>query len=337
MQELTAITTSGAEPVRRSRRRRWALASIAVLIGAPLAILTWGAITAPSAGDSWLHVWTGLVFVDDDHGYAVSRRGQVLATEDGGRSWRSLPTTDVEFSDLSATEALAIASTYDGRVVAVDARGGHRVLLSTDDTSYLAIAGSTDGRIVVAGDPGRLAVSADSGATWTNATHPAPQVDDVAWGSDGTIWILSRSSGLYRSKDLGRSWSPVADFQSAGRVAATDQALAVVGALGLVSSSPDQGTSWTGERVAFPPWAIMGTTWSCVDLEEPMTVIGSATGELALSDADGWRQVDLQSSEPYSAVRLVGPSRAVALRDDGALVEIDTRSGSARIVHAPAR
>jgi len=67
---------------------------------------------------SWLHA---VYFLDQNQGWAVGSRGTLLATHDGGNSWRSLPQPtedairDIYFSDPLEGWLLCERNIYDLR------------------------------------------------------------------------------------------------------------------------------------------------------------------------------------------------------------------------------
>lgn len=53
--------------------------------------------------------------------------------------------------------------------------------------------------------------SDDGGATWTTLPARTDGMARMTFAGDGTLWLSSRATGLVRSVDDGRSWSPVWD------------------------------------------------------------------------------------------------------------------------------
>ncbi len=121
----------------------------------------------------------GGVFVDDHNpgiAYAIFSRN-ILKTEDGGTTWREFFwTQDEPFIQNSGVERLAV--------------GGH-----SDE-------------VFVAGRQGLLHTE-DAGEHWheRNNGFIGSEVVDIIKASDGTLYAGTYSLGMFKSTDLGQSWT----------------------------------------------------------------------------------------------------------------------------------
>jgi photosystem II stability/assembly factor-like uncharacterized protein len=162
---------------------------------------TWTQLAAPV--NSML---TAVTFVDGQQGWAVGHDAAILHTTDGGESWvlqhydteDGQPLMDVQF--LDADHGLAIGAF--GTLMRTEDGGAH---WQTDDAGLLVEEGLHlytlgrlgDGRWLVAGEQGLLAVSAD-GVTWQRIESPyegswyafLPQGEHgvVLAGMRGNVW-----------------------------------------------------------------------------------------------------------------------------------------------------
>ena len=112
-------------------------------------------------------------FVDDTHGWAVGIHNTLIATSDGGRTWRS----------------------EDPRI----ARDGNLYGVSFVDRKH--------GWIV--GEKGLVEVTSDGGESWrTQAAGTSADFDAVTFADRLHGWILTQDSRVLRTTDGGASWAP---------------------------------------------------------------------------------------------------------------------------------
>lgn len=171
------------------------------------AVLDWRWSHPMPTGNSLISV----DFPDSLHGAAVSEKGEVLVTWNGGRAWALRP----------------------GRI----------------GTGNLLAAGTwPDGTLIACGAYGRLWKSADSGASWRNTGNVLEALYDVH--ACGTKTALAVGSGglILRSGDGGESWKRVrADSMGSALlgVHCGEGPLAfAVGGDGIFLRSQDAGLTW---------------------------------------------------------------------------------------------
>lgn len=179
-----------------------------------------------------------LAFWDEKNGIAlgdpVDGRFQLIATDDGGRNWKSLPTKNLPAA-LPNEGAFAASGTCLVTIGKDDvwfATGGAkvaRVFHSSDrgrswevsDTPIIAGAPSAGifsiafrdkkNGIIVGGDYRKpndvgatAAVTADGGKTWKLLDKRLPYRSAVAWAKDR--WIAVGTSGSHAATDNGDTW-----------------------------------------------------------------------------------------------------------------------------------
>ncbi len=203
---------------------------------------------------------TAVSFVDDRHGWAGGQWGAILATDDGGQSWRvqrldtaeDRPLFAVHFLDAQRGVAVGLWS-----LVLTTADGGKswqpRELAPPPgakraDLNLQALFADDKGTLYAAAERGYVLRSDDAGASWTY----------LSTGYNGSFWsgialspqvllVGGQRGNVYRSSDGGQSWKRV-DIGSQSSVtgfARKGQAVLAVGLDGLQAVSHDGGASFT--------------------------------------------------------------------------------------------
>jgi len=173
-----------------------------VLAGGPGGILRSG-----DAGHSWL--WATNESVGDIdaagdglHAWAVSGRGRILATADGGWTWATQPSgTDLDLTDVAAFDAqtaLVVGVLSNNSDVGFIQKPPD-ILLRTDDGGRIWQEVPFPEQHL----PGRLMVERGGDRAWLTAQLCTP--DSEAPGM--CRWSLS----FFRSDDRGQSWTEIGD------------------------------------------------------------------------------------------------------------------------------
>ena len=125
---------------------------------------------------------------------------------------------------------------------------------------------------------GRLMLSDDGGASWTERRPPSPIFDLAVDPSDAERFVAATERGLLETDDDGESWRPLA--KTVGLLAwPNPRELYLVDATGAFSVSRDRGESWRprGELGGLPV-AFTGAGDALYAALEDGTVLESTTG-----------------------------------------------------------
>jgi photosystem II stability/assembly factor-like uncharacterized protein len=312
-------------------------ASALALTGAGAGIADARAPHPPEHGPSvsWHDVPTGstarlrgLAPVSRSVAWVSGTGGEVLRTDDGGRSWDDVSpggdTSGLEFRDIEAFDShraviLSIGAGGDSRIYRTSDGGTtwHRTFTNTEPTAFydcmsfwdtehgLALSDPVDGRFRV--------ISTDNGGrSWAvvdPAGMPAALPGEFGFAASGTClvtagghdaWIASgggASARVFRSHDRGRTWS-VSSTPVASSAAGGIFSLAVRGSHRLVAVGGDYTNPTAGARAsAFSRDG--GRSWTA----------GGALG--------GYRSGAAFLPRSPSAVIAVGPTGTDLTRDGG--------------------
>ncbi len=154
---------------------------------------------------------TGVSFGDDQHGFAVGEFGIIMASEDGGQSWRRQhsPTDKLLFSVHAVTGKHVIAAGSDGTILeSKDGRQWAIVPTPVPDhlfgvwaSEQLVLAVGGDGTVIRRGSPsGAFQVVPTHVHTWLNAV-------DLYDGTHG--FVAGGLGHLLSTQDAGQSFSHI--------------------------------------------------------------------------------------------------------------------------------
>ena len=169
---------------------------------------------------AWLHA---VFFVDQNRGWSVGSRGTLLATNDGGKSWRAkaCPTgdviRDVYFHDELSGWIVCERNIYELKsndeprsylMNTVD--GGEtwtRVAVRGADSRIMRAVFGREGRGWVFGEGGSIFTTRDSGTTWTKSKTPTRfLLLGGAFIDERTGWLVGAGSTLLQTSDGGETW-----------------------------------------------------------------------------------------------------------------------------------
>jgi photosystem II stability/assembly factor-like uncharacterized protein len=229
-------------------------------------------LLSDDAGRHWSQVQTptqslltAVCFADAAHGIAVGHDEIILATADGGRSWKR-----THFAPQAQQPLLDVWCGSDGDALAVGAYGVYMVSqdygaswaerkLQTANGSNRdemgggyhlnAIAADASSRLYIAAEAGHLYRSEDRGATWVSLSFPyAGSLFGVLPLADGAVLAFGLRGNLFRSADGGDTWKRIATGTQAtldGGTSLEGGRVAIVGLSGVVLLSRDGGSSFT--------------------------------------------------------------------------------------------
>lgn len=237
------------------------------------------------AGKTWVQspvpasaTLTAVYFADDKHGWAVGHVEAILATSDGGESWRLThfepgnpqPLLDVAFADTARGVAVGaygvVYVTADGGSVWSQVPfepealpGAEKVAAAPDEMEadvdlgfefhLNAIARGPQGRMYIGAEAGRLFRSDDDGVHWRELPSPYDGSFHgvLPLGGDALLAFGLRGN-LFRSDDGGGTWSAVPTGTTAllnGGAQVDADTVVVVGMAGVILVSRDGGRSFT--------------------------------------------------------------------------------------------
>lgn len=157
---------------------------------------------------------TGVSFPDARHGWAVGHDGVILATTDGGQTWkrqdagRDLETVylDVHFRDI--TSGFAIGAYGKFMVTADGGKTWTAAHPSEDEVHYNRLTAGADGTLYLAGEGGLLLISRDGGKKWTRSEVP---YDGSLFGAlpldKNRVIVYGLRGHILRSEDQGDNWT----------------------------------------------------------------------------------------------------------------------------------
>jgi len=136
---------------------------------------------------------TSIAFLDPDRGWAVGDRGTIWQTDDGGRVWKRQ-----ESPSTARWESIQFVDSRNGWLV-----GG--VIQAYTQKTTAAVAQTRDG-----------------GATWKSISAATlPALKAVRFIDERRGWVAGSAtamypSGLFRTEDGGRSWTPMTNLPNHG-------------------------------------------------------------------------------------------------------------------------
>ncbi len=206
--------------------------------------------------------WSPLPVRDDAMSMVPAADGSIIiaghevftASRDGGRTWAPVP-TDLPSRDIHgftrdpADPARMWAYLATGGLWQSTDSGAHWTEVRTDNVLYpLAIRDGAGTRLLGVDTTG-LVTSADGGRTWTGLATPKTfPMTSLAATPDGRALYAGTLDGLFRSDDVGRTWSATAYRGSVFAIATTSDGatVAVVSRETEFFRSPDRGSTWPG-------------------------------------------------------------------------------------------
>ena len=184
---------------------------------------SWAQANAPV--DNWNSVASS---ADGSNLVAVAESGGIFTSTNSGLNW----TRQTNGLVPSTLGFLYVATSTDGgKIVAASSAGTNSAIyISTNAglnwikatnaplATWYSVASSANGNILMAGayNSGKVYISTDSGATWTNTSLPSNNWNSVAESADGTKMVALANSGssllgfgkggIYTSTNSGEAW-----------------------------------------------------------------------------------------------------------------------------------
>lgn len=192
----------------------------------------WQPPTDASAGDNARHgaPLLDVVFLDENRGFAVGAYSLFLETSDGGLTW-----SERQILAAAAPAATAAASgtgekwTFSKEELKIE---------DESEPHFNAIARTSDGSLLIAGERGSLLRSRDNGANWQRMKLPYDGSMFGAIGFEGQRAIVFGLRGhAFETDNLGDTWREVktdTELSLLGGVKLPNSGVALVGANGIV-------------------------------------------------------------------------------------------------------
>lgn len=178
-----------------------------------------GGIVVSTDAKNWTQVavpvraaLTAVYFADGKHGWAVGHDAAIVATEDGGKTWKlqnfkpelEKPLLDVLFLDTSHGFAVGayglFLKTDDAGATWTDVEAKD---VKADEVHLNSITKLGDGSLFIAGESGMLALSSDEGKTWTKLKSPydSSLFGALPFGPKGAL-IYGLRGNVFTTQDI---------------------------------------------------------------------------------------------------------------------------------------
>jgi photosystem II stability/assembly factor-like uncharacterized protein len=201
---------------------------------------------------------TGISFVNDKLGWVAGHNGVILATDDGGETWKrqhwdssvDQPFFGIKFINENVGVAVGLWSlilrTVDG------GKSWQPVTLpappvgAKKDLNFFQIFGDKN-HLFIAAEAGWVLQSNDAGAHWNyqNVVSKASLWTGAAAGDD--VWVAGLLGKTFHSSNSGKTWQPVDAGMKASVTAIRieqDQ-IEIIGLDGNLSTSDDGGKNFS--------------------------------------------------------------------------------------------
>lgn len=260
------------------------------------------------------------VAFDGDRGLAGGAGGQLLVTDDGGKTWKpETSPTPLSITAVAIRGPRRLIAGQMGEIYADDGSGKWTKAESGTTERAMSAAIDADGVALVVGSFGMFVHSTDGGRNWSPVTvnwdvlfaeaadlGPGfqPQLYDVQIDDRGVALAVGEFQTVVRSADAGATWVPVlsGDVHGSERPPTlfgvslrSDGVAYAVGQTGTVLQSPDAGLTWCALS--------SGTDANLFDVT---SVAGGRTV------ATGMREMRYSSSDTGSWTALEGEDLSVA-------------------------
>jgi photosystem II stability/assembly factor-like uncharacterized protein len=343
--------------------KRLVLAAAAALLIAAAVIARAGAeTTVGHSGWNWGnpqpqgHTLHAVEFAGG-RGYAVGEFGTLLRTDDGGATWKGVPTgTTFDLTRLRAVDANSVVI-GSGCLLRRSDDGGasfRRLLFTSSEASCPATIASfhfpapqvgylllSDGSVVQTGNGGS-SFSGRQAVPGTQATRPtatAATPTDIFFTDATTGFALTKGpdgGAIYRTSDGGNTWFRQAtDPQALSSVFFADPMVGyAVGAANTVLKTTDGGMTWKPQHVPENLAANDLTSIRCVTANS--CLMSTASGDRLLRTTDGGTTTIAfnPSARKVFAASYASASVAVGVGERGATVR-SSDAGAADPSFAP--
>ena len=218
---------------------------------------------------AWLH---SVFFLDQNRGWAAGSKGALLATEDGGKTWKAKPRPsedilrDIYFSDelngwvVCERNVYELKTKEDPRTYLMNTTDGgehwNRVNIAGADVDSRVVRAvfSPSGRGWAFGEHGAIFASDDSGANWNRLRAPTRHL--LLGGTfidDYRGWVVGAGATIMQTSDGGETWH-LSDLPDARGVRFTATSFVnnrlgwAVGSAGNIYRTINGGRTWRAQK-----------------------------------------------------------------------------------------
>lgn len=277
-----------------------------------------------------------LFAIDFDHarGLAVGAAGQVVTSDDGGRSWRSerIDTRGLSLLGVDTQRGVELAVGQQGVIYRRSANGPWLQVQSGTEQRLFSVAQGPEGLALAVGAFGALLRSVDGGQSWVPVTIDwqtlldemvEPHLYDVTVAPDGAVFAVGEFGLVLRSADGGQTWTAVRRDEATlfAIELRSDGVGYAVGQSGTVLRSADGGLTWTALAVDTGELLLGVAT----DTRGETVIAGMREVLRSRDDGNTWKRVSDGELGPawYAGVATPGErSRARAVGQAGRLVRV---------------
>lgn len=270
-------------------------------------------LTSDDEGATWTQrpspvsvMLTNVRFADARSGWAVGHGGVVLATADGGDTWRVV-LDGRKLATLAVDQAKAGAQALDAPDQARRAMAWAEALVADGpDKPWFDLLTSSDRGLFVVGAFGLAMRSVDGGENWSDWAQRIPNPQRLhlygICAAGDTVFVAGEQGLLARSRDGGQHFEAVGSPYAGsffGALCLSPEHVVIFGLKGNAYVSTDGGATWSESETKTNGSISAGTA-----LEDGSIVLVSQAGNVLRSTDGGNRfeRVDVQHPVPYIGV-----------------------------------
>lgn len=194
-----------------SPTRGWAVGANSTVVGTTDGGQTWnvlaGGTPSGNVGEGEV-MFMGVCFVNESVGFVAGAgdKGEVRQTTDGGKTWKTVATTEDGLFDVDFADAMhGWAVGKFGQIVAtVDGGKTWKPQNSKTEEDLLSVEAGSPTNIWVAGEYGAIAFTKDGGKTWMPVEVPVTVGGRSKAMTSKVSGISSKASEAWATTDFGR-------------------------------------------------------------------------------------------------------------------------------------
>ena len=284
------------------------------------------------------------VAFDQSSGVAVGAGGQIMTTQDTGKTWQpAAAPLPLGLLGVAIKQTLSVAVGQGGLVLVRDGSSAWNKVDSGSTERFFSASINTQGHAVAVGSFGAVIASSDRGKTWKSIAPQwlqfsdaqqgdgfQPHIYDVKLDDAGTITIVGELGIILRSTDDGQKWSLLHKGDSATRKETAslfaldmraDGVAFAVGQDGMILKSANAGATWAVQPSGTQA-ILLGVSSSAAG-----GVIVTGMHDMLYSKDDGatWAHVRDKSigSSWFVGISRLNANSVVIVGNSGKIVRVD--------------